>query len=288
MIKPGIKENYIGTALIIISFFILYKTTILKLVEEWSVNPNFSHGFLIPLISLYMIFLIREELGKRTIKPSKTGLFILLAGLGFYVVGSLGAEFFIMRSSMLVVIAGVVGFNFGLEILKDAAAPIAYLFLMVPFPAIIWNKLAFPLKLFSAARASEIIIMLGIPVLREGNIIHLANTSLEVVDACSGLRSLTSLLAISGAFAFITPLKRISRIFLFLSAIPGAVVLNVGRLTATALMAIYIGPETAHGFLHELSGFVVFGAGLILIYMNYFIISFIENKISQKGLFGKK
>lgn len=268
-------------ATLLLAFGILYAHTIAKLVRDWSIDDNYSHGFLIPFIAAYMVWQRREALSGTKTHADYRGLLVILAGMAMHVVGNLGAELFTMRLSLIVTLWGVVFFLCGGPLTRRMAVPFVYLIFMVPIPAILWNKIAFPLQLFAAGLTAKVVGLIGIPILREGNILHLANTSLEVVDACSGLRSLTSLLALSGAFSFIvSDLRTVSRWVLFLSAVPIAVAVNILRLTVTAILARSIGPEVAHGFMHDASGLFIFVAAFILVYLVSVLLERLEKRPS--------
>ncbi|MGE4520581.1 MAG: archaeosortase/exosortase family protein, partial [Desulfobacteraceae bacterium] len=158
------KEVIVQSAIITAVFCAVFFNTIVKLVKDWSIDDNFSHGFLIPFISVYMIWFKLEELKKAEIKTSNFGIIVIFFGMLGHIAGNLGAELFVMRVSMIITIAGLVIYFLGISIFKKVLIPVLYLFLMVPIPAIIWNKLAFPLQLFAAAGASNIVQMLGLSV----------------------------------------------------------------------------------------------------------------------------
>jgi len=262
-----LKSIGIPVAVLAAAFAALYYDVIAKMVNDWIIDDNYSHGFLIPPIAGYLIWQKRNGLSKAFDFPSNMGLLFLAGGLLVFLVGKLGAELFTMRFSMLIVIWSLVLFMAGWRIGRQTFIPISYLGFMIPLPAIIWNQIAFPLKLFATALAANAISLIGIPIFREGNILHLSNTTLEVVDACSGLRSLTSLLALSGAFALITQHSFVKKWILFLSAVPIAILVNIIRLTGTAALAHKYGEKVAQGFLHEFSGIIIFVLAILFLYL---------------------
>lgn len=266
VMQKYISSVYGQIVILGVSFLLFFHHTLTELINDWSINDNYSHGFLIPLITAYMIWQKKDRLAEMTPKPNPLGLVVIAGGVMLHILANVAAELFTMRFSIVVISAGIALYLFGSRIFREIAVPIGYLVFMIPLPAILWNKIAFPLQLLASKLTADVVYFIGIPIFREGNILHLANTSLEVVDACSGLRSLTSLLALSAAFAYITPMRNLSRWLLFLSAVPIAIFVNLVRLTATAIMAHYIGEKAAQGFLHDASGMVVFVLAFIILF----------------------
>src|ERR1700730_56955 len=180
----------------------LYRHVVVKLVHDWATDGNYSHGFLIVPISLYLAWERREALARAPRAPSIVGLGIVLASLAVLTAGVLGAELFLTRISLIGVLGGTVLFTLGWRHLKMLAFPIVFLLLMVPLPAIIFNQVAFPLQLLASRGAEFALRLLGIPVLREGNVINLASITLEVDEACSGIRSLVSLFTLALVYGY--------------------------------------------------------------------------------------
>ena len=264
-VSDVMKKDAWYLALLLPLLAAVYATVVPGMVGDWNNDPNYSHGFLVPLIAGYFIYQKKEELASAQFRPSNLGLPAMLASLALLVVGIAGTEYFTMRSSLVFLLAGIVLYWFGWQVLKVLALPIGFLLFMVPLPYIVYDAMAFPLKLFITKVSVFVLKAMGIIVWREGNIIMFPQTVLEVADACSGLRSLMSLLALSVAFAFFSQQTNLKRTLLVLSAIPIAIFTNMLRVIVTGFLAQYYGAAAAEGFFHEFAGMAVFAMAMVLL-----------------------
>jgi len=241
----------------------LYHRVIVELGHDWIVDENYSHGFLIPLVSAYMIW--RQRARIRSLRPDSSGigLVLLLSGLLLFTVASIAAEYFTQRFSLLVVMGGLVLYLKGKRLAGTVAFPLVYLVFMIPVPYVVYYSVSFPLELLASRATASVVALLGIPIVRAGNILRLEGTTLQVVDACSGLRSLLSLSALAAAMAYLTQRTFLAGILLFLASVPVAIGANVLRLTVTAILASMYGERVAEGFLHQFSGVLVFAFAII-------------------------
>jgi len=249
-----------GTLLLVLGG--IYYPALRELVLDWSTDPNYSHGFLIPLISSYFLWQKRNSILGAAFSPSTVGLAVLGAGLLLYVIGDLAAERFTVRVSLLISFAGILLTVFGRDLFRRVFFPYAYLFFMIPLPYLLYDAVAFPLKQLVAKYSVAVLQFFSVPVYREGNIIQLPETTLEVADACSGIRSMMSLLALAVAFAAVSLRRRGRRLFLVLLAVPIAMIANGARVVGTGILARYFGPSVAEGFFHEFAGLVIFGVSV--------------------------
>ena len=251
---------------------ILFSPIYPALYHDWFWYNDNSHGILVPFISLYLIWKNRHIINLNEVQTSYIGLGIFLFGLLAYVIGFGGRIEVLSRAAFVTAILGLILYNYGTKIFSNIAFPLFFLYFMIPFPVSIENIVSFRLQLW-VTQISEIIInALSITVLREGNILHFANCSLEVAEACSGIRSLTAYIMLGCLFGYMMQGSFFRRSTMVLIAIPLAILINITRVVGTGLLANYFGPKVALGFLHEFSGAVIFIAGFLLFFIIFQLI----------------
>jgi exosortase len=234
----------------------------------WLEDSNNSHGVLVPVIAAYLVWIKRDRLQGLPIHPSRWGLAVLVFSLVLYLVGLRVNLALPARVAMILSVSGLVWWNFGTAVARCLWFPLAFLGLMIPVPDSLTGLFTFPLQLFASSVSAHLIAILGIPVLREGTMLYFANASLEVAEACSGIRSMVSYLTLGTLFAHLAggETGRTQKAILLLSTIPLALMVNIVRVAGTGVLAAYFGSRVARGFLHEFSGFVVFGLGFLLLW----------------------
>jgi exosortase len=235
------------------------------MVIHWNTVADYSHGFLVAPLALFFAWERRGQLRRAPIDPTWWGLVPLALGTLALTVGRLGTELTTMRSAYVLTLIGLVLLLVGKSAFKILAFPLAFLFLMVPLPQSLVNVVAFPLQLMAADWAVQVLYLLRIPALREGNIIHLPETQLFVAEACSGLRSLMALITLAIVFAYFFRREWKQRVLIVASAIPIAIVVNAGRVAVTGILTYHFGQKAAEGALHELQGMITFGGAFILL-----------------------
>lgn len=243
---------------------VVYWPVITGLVAAWSTDDNYSHGFFIVPIAAYFAWERRREVAAARIAPSSLGGVVIAGSLMLLIMGTLGAELFIARVSIITAIAGLVLFLFGWPALRLLALPLAFLLLMVPLPALIFNQIAFPLQLLASNVGEYTVHSLDIPILREGNVLILANASLEVAEACSGIRSLVSLFTLGIVFGYFVDRRIWMRVVIALSTIPVAILANGLRVASAGIAAHNYGAAGVEGLFHEFSGWVVFVVAFLM------------------------
>ncbi len=253
-----IRTRAVAALLVSAGIALLYHDVIAKLVTAWWTDDNYSHGFFIVPLAAYFAWLKRRQLAAAPIAGSSVGLIVVIGSILVLIAGVLGSELFLTRISLLGVVVGSVLFVLGWTHLRLLAFPLAFLLLMVPLPAIIFNQIAFPLQLLASRAGETVLNAANIPVLREGNVLILATTSLDVAEACSGIRSLVSLLTLGIVFGYFADSRAWVRTVVALSTVPVAIVSNGIRVAGTGIAANKIGAAAAEGFFHEFSGWVVF------------------------------
>jgi len=255
----------------------LYASILAGLFLQWvgpHHDPNFSHGIFVPLFALFVLWQDRKKLKAIASAPSWAGLPLVVLSLLVLVLGILGAELFLSRVSLLILLAGLIILFQGWTFFRAVLFPWAFLFLMIPIPAVVFNQITFPLQLLASKVASAILSWMGVPVLREGNVIILPAMALEVADACSGIRSLMSLATLAVIYGYLIERRIVVRVLLALASIPIAVGANSLRVVGTGLLVQYWDPDKALGFFHEFQGWLMFVASLAMLYLLHWAFRF--------------
>jgi exosortase len=244
----------------------LYWPTLFHLAGQWRHDENFSHGFFVPLFSAFVIWQERDPLSRILPRPSWSGLGPLLIGLGVLIIGRMGAELFLERSSLLLVLAGMVIVFLGWNLFRAVLFPWAFLQLMIPIPAIFLNQITLPLQLLASRVSAAVLEWFKVPVGLYGNVLQLAAMRLNVAEACSGIRSLMSLLTLAIIYGYLMERRLWVRWLLALTSLPIAIAANDVRIIGTGLLVQYGRPEAAEGYYHSSWGVIIFVLALLMLY----------------------
>ncbi len=236
-----------------------------SLVDRWHWDPDYSHGFLILPISLFIVWRKRGRISSIGNDPAEFGLPVLIFGCLLYILSTLTWSSTGTNISFLMVLGGLLLWLTGREMTTELLFPWLYLVFLFPFPDSLYNQITLPLKLFASRLSMIILSSLGVSAVREGNVIYLPNLTMEVATACSGLRSLISLMALGAIFSYLHQKILWKRAVLFLFTIPIAIAANIARISLTGVLSHLFGREMAEGFFHKFSGITVFAFSLILL-----------------------
>ena len=251
--------------ILVISFVVAYMPVLQRLVSVWNVSEEYSHGFFIIPISLYIIWGKKDVLFAVPVAPSIWGGVLIVVSLLFYMLAHTAEILTLAPITMITTIAGIVIFCFGFPLFKALLFPICFLFFMIPIPSQIYAALTVPLQLFVTKISVGMGGILNIPIYREGNVIHIPDHTLQVVAACSGLRSMIALLTLSAIFGYITLKSNLLRMILFVSGVPVAIFVNIIRVFLMIAAFYYFNYDLAEGSVHTVFGMGIFVLALATI-----------------------
>jgi exosortase A len=245
------------------TFFPVWK----NLINLWLNSDEYSHGFFIVPLALYIIWQKKDKLSALPIEGSWIGFLMSFLALLLFFIGHIGLIETLKSLTMIFFIAGSIAFLFGFSMLKELLFPISILLFMIPIPSQIFAAATIHLQLFVSTISSNLVSAIGVPLYREGNVIHLSDHTLQVVQACSGMRSLISLLTLSAVFGYLTLRSNILRTLLFCSGFPIAVFVNIVRVALLISFIHFLGIDLTHGTLHTVFGLGIFFLALALLFI---------------------
>ncbi|MEW5925025.1 MAG: exosortase/archaeosortase family protein [Candidatus Zixiibacteriota bacterium] len=263
--QPAARQNlfYFLLGLLVL----IYIPALIDLVRDWYHDANYSHGFLVPLISFYLIWKNRAELSKIEARPNRFGLAVIIIGIILFILGNGASEYFTVRFSLVVTLFGIILYHLGSEFIRKSWFAVLFLVFMIPIPYVVYFSATFPMQLLASKVSSVLLNIIGMPVVRQGNIIHLPNQALEVAEACSGMRSLVSLMALGAIYAYLSQKRLSAKIILFVSAVPIAVISNVFRVFLTSIFVYTTDLTVTEEPFHSIMGAMVFVVAFILLFI---------------------
>ncbi len=268
------KKTSCQYVVLLVFWALVFSPVFAELWHTWNSIPDDSHGLLVPFVALFFLWGKREDLLQTSTSTSYLGLAVLLASLVLYLVSYAGDLAFIARLMIVSSLVGLVLFTAGIQVLRLLAFPLFFLLFMIPVPTSLLSRVSFPLQLFATQAAKAIISWFSVPVYSVGNILYFAHTQLEVVGACSGIRSVMALTMLSVLFAYIIKKRGwLARLTLIASAIPIALLANILRVAGTGVLAHFYGDQVAKGSVHDISSLIVFTFGFVLLFCEFLLLN---------------
>jgi len=253
------KNDFYKLILLGAFVIIVYLPALIVMAGRWSAHDTYySHGPLIPLISIFIVWLKRKELSKLKINPSNIGWILFIIGILINMIAGLWRINFVSGFSLLLVLPGLVLLCLGKDFLRHLMFPILFLAFMIPLPEVAIANINFKLKIFAAQVSTVIVKGMGIPAIRDGSMIQTMHSQLMVEDPCSGIRSLIALIALGALMAYFSNISKTKKIILFISSIPIAIGSNIIRIVSLVLVSEMYGTKIATGWFHDTMGILVF------------------------------
>lgn len=274
---PWMTLLWLGVLLVV-----CYAPVLIRLGAQWIDDPDMGHGFFVPLVAGYVAWQDREKLLSQELKPNYWGLAVIGWGAFQLLIGTLGAELFLQRSAILFTLCGAILVLGGNRAIRVLGFPLFLLVFMIPIPAVVYGRITLPLQLFASQVAEYALNLMGFPVLRDGNILELANGQrLSVAEACSGIRSLLTLSFLALVYAYFFDRRTWMRWALLVATIPVAILANAGRVTLTGILN-EVNPDLSKGMFHSVEGFIVFFISLAMLVVVHQSIGCAYNRIHAK------
>ena len=260
--------------------------SIADMVHRWNVKEEYGYGYMIPVITAFLIWQRRPQLAATEFRPSWLGVLVVAIGGGLFFLGEVATTYTLSQYALVIVIMGSALALMGWAAFRVVVGPLSLLFFMVPLPPFIFNTLSTKLQLISSSLGVAVIRAFDISVYLEGNVIDLGSYKLQVVEACSGLRYLFPLMSLSYVAAYLYKVEFWKRTVVFLSSIPITVLMNSFRIGVIGVLVEYSGPEQAEGFLHDFEGWVIFMACMGILFLEMALLSRIGTRRRLSEVFG--